>query len=206
MGSVASRVASYSSHGLSHFSAMGSTRGWSAGILPYHSMPAFVHLGNTATSGDLMVDCLQPSLEVSGKLYVSSFCISSSISVQDSGRTCQQSTQTFDSGCTVLDGGSLASHSSWHVGRHSLVLSHHKRSHHGCFSRPHAQGSALSAFNPLAAQRCVLHWQGFSSSVFQAVVGATWVSITKVYQQCWKEWAGWCVQESIPNTAISAPK
>ena len=36
-----------------------------------------------------------------------------------------------------------------------------------------AQGSAISAFNPLAAQRCVLHGQGFSSSVHQAVVGTT---------------------------------
>ena len=31
-----------------------------------------------------------------------------------------------------------------------------KRSHHGCFGRPGAQGSAISAFNPLAAQQHVL--------------------------------------------------
>ena len=31
-----------------------------------------------------------------------------------------------DSGGTMLDGGSLASHSSQHVGRHSLAVSHHK--------------------------------------------------------------------------------
>ena len=52
-------------------------------------------------------------------------------------------------------------------------MSHCKRSHHGCFCRPGTQGSAISAFNPLAAQRCVLHRQGFSSSVCQAAAGAT---------------------------------
>ena len=73
----------------------------------------------------------------------------------------------------MLNGGSLASQSSQHVGGHSSAVSHHKRSHHGCFGRPCAQGSAISAFNPLAAQRCVLHRQELSSSVCQAVVGAT---------------------------------
>ena len=38
------------------------------------------------------------------------------------------------------------------------------------------------------------------------MVGATQVSMSKVYQQCWKEWAGWCAQEGVPNSAISAPK
>ena len=73
----------------------------------------------------------------------------------------------------MLDGGSLASHQSHHVGRHSSVVSCHKRSHCGCFGQPGAQGSVISAFNPLAAQQCVLHTQGFSSLVCQAVVGAT---------------------------------
>ena len=57
--------------------------------------------------------------------------------------------ETFTSGGSMLDGGSLASHSSQHAGRCSLAVSHHKRSHCGCFGRPGAQGSA---FNPLAAQ------------------------------------------------------
>ena len=47
---------------------------------------------------------------------------------------------------------------------------------------------------------------GFSSSVSQEVVKATQVSTSKVYQQCWKKWAGWCAQEGVPNNAISAPK
>ena len=100
----------------------------------------------------LGVECLQPSLDISGKLHVSSSCISSSGSVQSSCTRCQRSTQMFDSGGTMLDGGSLVHHSPQHVGRHSSVMPHHKRSCHGCLSRPGAQGSAISAFNPLAAQ------------------------------------------------------
>ena len=104
-------------------------------------------------------------------------------------------TQTFDSDGTMWDGGSLASHSSQHVGRHSLALSHYKRPCCRCFGRPYAHGSAISAFNPLAAQRCVLQRQGFSSSVCRAVLMAMQASTMKVYQQCWKEWAPRCAQE-----------
>ena len=106
----------------------------------------------------------------------------------------------------MLDGGSLTPNSSQHVGRCSLVMPCHKRSHHGCLSRPCAQGSAISAFNPLAAQQCVLCRQGFSSSVCQAVAGTTQAFTSKFYQQCWKEWAGWCIQQDVPINAISAPK
>ena len=134
-------------------------------------MPALFHLGNSTTSGGLGVECLQPSLDSSGKLCVSSSDSSSSRSVQVSGGTCQQSTQTFDSGVTMLDGGSLASHCSQHVGKCSLAVSHHKRSHHGYFGRPGAQGSVITAFNPLAAQQCVLCRQRFSSSVCKVVGG-----------------------------------
>ena len=106
----------------------------------------------------------------------------------------------------MLDGGSLASHSSQHAGRHSSVVSHRKRSRCGCLGRPSTQGSAVSAFNPLAAQQCVLRQQGFSSSVCQVVAGATQTSTSGVYQQCWREWDGWCARQGLPNNAISAPK
>ena len=171
--------------------AFGPPIGGPTGIFSFYSKPALFHLGIPTTSGGLGVECLQPSLDLSGKLHVSSSCVSSSNSVQVHGRTCQWSTQTFDSGGTMLDGGSLASHSSQHVGRCSLVVSHSKRSHHGCFGRPGTQGSAISAFNPLAAQWCVLCRQGFSSSVCQVVVGATPSSTPNVYQQYWKEWCAW---------------
>ena len=32
------------------------------------------------------------------------------------------------------------------------------------------------------------------------------MSMSKVYQQCWKEWASWCAQQGLPYNAISAPK
>ena len=48
--------------------------------------------------------------------------------------------------------------------------------------------------------------RGCSSSVCQAVAGATRTSMSKIYQQCWKEWAGWCARQGLPNNAISTPK
>ena len=146
-----------------------------------------ISLWNLHCLWDLGIECLQPSLEISGKLFVSSSGSGPSCSVQVSSRTCQRSTQTFTSGGSMLDGGSLASHSSQHVGRCSSVVPSSKRTHSGCFSGPGAQGSMISAFNPLAAQQHILCRQGFSSSVCQAVVGATQMSMSMVYQQCWKE-------------------
>ena len=32
------------------------------------------------------------------------------------------------------------------------------------------------------------------------------MSTSRVYQQCWKEWAGWCAQQGLPSNALSAPK
>ena len=185
-------MASSPSGGSGSFLPLGISRGGPAGILSFHLVPALLHLGISTTSRGFGGECLQPFLDVSGKLCVSFSCISSSGSVQVSGRTCHRSTQMFDSGGTMLDGGSLDPHSSQHVGRHSSAVPHHKRSCHGCLSRPGIQGSAISAFNPLAAQQCVLCRQGFSLSVCQVVAGATGTSMSKVYQQCWKEWEGWC--------------
>ena len=85
-----------------------------------------------------------------------------------SGRKSYGSVQTSYSSNTTLDGSSLASHSLQHVGRHSFV-SHCKGHYHGCFSWLAAQRSAFTTFSPLAAQKCVLHRQEFSSSVCQAV-------------------------------------
>ena len=100
---------------------------------------------------------------------------------------------------------SLASHNSQHIGRCSLAVSNHKRSCHRHFGRPGAQGSAISAFNPLAAQQCVTQ----RGVLFLSLSGGGWAtqtSTSKVYQQCWKEWARWCAQQFLPNNAISAPK
>ena len=152
LGLVASIVAFSILGGPCSFLPLGPSRGGPAGIFLFYLKAALFHLGDSPTSWGLGVECLQPSLGISGKLCVSSSGSSSSSSVQVPNRRCQQSTQTFDSGGAMLDEGSLASHSSQHVGRCSSVVSHHKKSHHGCFGRSGAQGSAVSAFNPLAAQ------------------------------------------------------
>ena len=38
----------------------------------------------------------------------------------------------------------------------------------------------------------------------QAVAGGDLRIYNKVYQQCWKEWTGWCAQKGVPINAISA--
>ena len=43
-------------------------------------------------------------------------------------------------------------------------------------------------------------------TVCQAVMGATQACTSKVYQQCWKEWVGWCAWQGVLNNAISGPK
>ena len=148
-----------SSYCPSHFSPLGSTRDGFVAILPYHALPASPWKLHNILEG-LSVECLQQSFEVSGKLCLSSPCISSSSSVQISGGTCHRSILTIDSGNIMLDGGSLA----------SSALSCHKGSHHGCFSRPGTQGSAIShltlwLFRDMCCADMVL------SSVFQAVAG-----------------------------------
>ena len=57
-----------------------------------------------------------------------------------------------------------------------------------CFGRLGVQGSAITAFNPFGCSETCAD-KGFSSFC-QVVAGVTQVSTTKVYRQCWKEWAG----------------
>ena len=83
-------------------------------------------LWKTITSRSLGVECIQPSMIVSGMLCISSYCINSSNSVQVSGRTCHKSIQISHSSGIMFDGISLACHRSQHVGRHSSSVSHHK--------------------------------------------------------------------------------
>ena len=90
-------------------------------------------------------------------------------SIQVPGRTCPWSVQNSYSSGTFLDWGSWPSLSSQHVRRHSLLVSHCKRLRHECFSQPGVQRSAITTLNPLAAQRCVLWGQGFSSLVLSGI-------------------------------------
>ena len=110
--------------------------------------------------------------DISDELYGSSTCISSPSSV--SCRIFHSSVQTSYSRGTLLGGGSPV----WLPTVPSMMKGIFQQCpiikyHHGCFSRPGPQGSAITAFNLLPTQICVLHRQGFSSSVFQAVAGAT---------------------------------
>ena len=89
----ASGVAPSSSGGSGSFSPLGPSRGGPAGIFSFYSMPTLFHFGNSTASGAFGVQCLQPSLEISGKLCVSSSSSGPSCSVQVSSRTCQWSTQ-----------------------------------------------------------------------------------------------------------------
>ena len=111
------------------------------------------NLGKSTTSVRLGAECIHPYFDVLGKLCLSSFCIGSSSSVKVSSGICHRSIQTLDSNGTMLGAGFLASHSSQHVGRCSLAL---RRSYCGCFGRQGPQGSAICAFNSLAAQTCVV--------------------------------------------------
>ena len=98
-------------------------------------------------------------------LSISSSHISSPSSVQVSGRTCHRSIQNSYCSYTLFSRSFFTSHSSQHVGRHSLLVSYCKKSHYEWLNRLGVQGSAVAAFNCLDTQRCVFQRQGFSSSV-----------------------------------------
>ena len=93
----------------------GSPSDGSFGILIYQSMSTVLHLGKSTASASLGVECFQSSLDISSELCIISSCISSPSSVQVSSRTCHKLIQTSNSNYTLLDGGSLATHSPQHV-------------------------------------------------------------------------------------------
>ena len=173
LGSVGSRVAPTSLCGWGYISSLESFGGGSIGTLTYQSISTLSHLGKSPILGSLGFECFQPSLNLSDELSISSSCISPTSSVPVSGRTCNQSVQTSYSVApcwmeaswlpTVLNMLVDVPHS----------VSHHSRPCHRCLSWLGAQGSAIPAFKPLAAQRCVLCRQGLSSFVGQAVARLT---------------------------------
>ena len=139
----------------------------------------------------------------------SSSSFSSPGSIHVLGRMCHRSVQISYSGGALLAGGFLASHSFKHVGRGSSSESHCKEPCHGCLGESGTQGSveqgrSVTELNQLAAQRYLLHQQGFFSFVSQVVTGATQVSMTKVYQQCWREWTDG-VLERVYKTMLFLP-
>ena len=178
-GSVGSWVAPASLNSSGSISPLGWTSGGSIVILMYQSMSVLLFLGKSTSSGYLGVECFQQPLDKSGKLWVSSFYFSAPGAAIVPGTVCHRSFPTSYSSGTLLDWGSWVSHRSQHVWRHSSTVSYFKGPHHVCLSQPCVQGSAVTAFNPLTAQRCVLCRQGFSS-ICEAVVGVSWEPMTKV--------------------------
>ena len=122
----------------------------------YQSMSASLHLGKSTISWTHGVEHSESSLNISGELFNSS-CISFPSSLQISCGIYCRSVQTCNSSFTLLVGGSLASQSSQHVRKYSSSVSYHKGSHHECVSWLGVYGSAVAAFNTLAAQICVAH-------------------------------------------------
>ena len=112
------------------FQKLGSTGGRSVGFIMHPLMSTLLHSGKIISSQSFQTECFQPSMAVSGDVCISSTCINSFSVVQVSSGTCHKSIKTSYSSGTMLDGGSLASHSSQHVERHSSLVSHCKRYHH----------------------------------------------------------------------------
>ena len=128
MGTVASRVAFSPCHFPSSISTLESSRGGSVGILMYHSMSALLyhsmsallyhsmsallHLGKSTAHGGLGWNAFNHPLtyQVSYVVLPPPTLILSYFQV--SCKTCHRPIQTFDSNGIMLDGGSLASHSS----------------------------------------------------------------------------------------------
>ena len=153
LGSVVSSVTPASSHSSGCISSLGSTSSGSVGIPSYLLMSFLLHLWKPSTSGGLGTECFQPSLGLSDKLCISSSTFSCPGSIHVPGGTCHQSIQTSCFCGTLFHRGSLASHTSQHVGGHSTSVSYHKGPCHGCLSRLGPQGSAVTAFTPFAVQR-----------------------------------------------------
>ena len=162
MGKVGSRMASsslHSSNGFSIFAFNWRLISWH----PHIPMPVLLHLGESATSGSLGVEHFQPFLDVSGNFL-------STVKVSD--RTYQMPIQTSNSICTLVDGGSLASHSSQYVGRCLSSESHCKRFCQGCLLGWMLKGLwSLHLF--LCLLEDVLTREGFSTSFCKAVVKVT---------------------------------
>ena len=169
MGKVRCRTTSSSSHSSSNIANLGLTGGRSVGILPYQSMSVYHTFENLLPLGALGFNALNhPWTYQVGYVFPPPVLVLCHVS----GRTCDRSILTSNTRCNVLDGGSLACHSSHHIGRHYSPVS--------CLKGLGAQGYIITAFNPLAVERCVLHRKGFSFSVFQAMAGVTEASTTKV--------------------------
>ena len=178
-------------------STLGSNGGRFVVIPMYQSVSALLHLGKCTTFLSLRVGWFQPSLDISRELYIPCPFIPLVLSMFLAKHATGQFRLLNSSG-TLLDWGLVASQSSEPVGRHSSLVSCHKKFVKDFFCRPGAQGS-------LANSKTSATQQGFFSSVFPVVIGGDLKICTKVYQQCWKEWEDWRAQEGVPKNFIATP-
>ena len=77
MGKVGPRMVPSSSHSPNSLLTMGLTGGGSVVFLMDQSMLALLHYGKPIASRSFGIECIQPSVDVSGKLCISSSCINS---------------------------------------------------------------------------------------------------------------------------------
>ena len=151
-------------HSSSSITPLGSTGGGYFGILTYHCHNYYT-LRNPLSRGGCGLNAFNHILKFQVRDFFPYPALVPLVQYQVSGGTAHKLIKISHSSCTLLHGGSLASHCSQYIGRCSLPVCHCKRSHQGCFNRPSAKGSVISACNPLAARRCALCRQEFYSSL-----------------------------------------
>ena len=130
-------------------------------------MSVILDCRKSSTSESLGVECFQPSLAIWSKLCFSSSCISSPGFWQNTLWV----NSDFLFWWHFVGWRLLGFPCLWAYWKTFLISDPPWRPHHGSFSRLGAEGSAVTAFNPLATQRCMFCSQVFSSLVCQAVVG-----------------------------------
>ena len=148
-------------------------------------MSALFHSKAVITSRLFGVECIQPSVDISGELCLYSSSINSYSDVQVSSGTCNKSVQTYYSKDTMLDGGSLASHSSQH--NHCPII---KDLVMGISVGQVLQGLQFLHLTLLLFRDvCCTDKSCLSQSVRQW--WRQFKNLQQVYWQCWKEQSGW---------------
>ena len=171
------------------FSPLGPSRGGPTGIFSFQSRPALFHLRNSTTSGGLGAECLQPSFDFSDKFpppALVPLVLSKFLAEQVKGELRHLilvAPYWMEAPwlSTVLK--MLADVPWWCPIIKDLI---------GDVSVGQVLKGLQYLHLTLWQLSNVCYADTFSSSVCQVVVGATQMSTSNVYQQCWKEWAGWC--------------
>ena len=149
----------------------------------YQSMSALLQLGKSSTYGCLGVKCFQPPLDVSGELCVS--FSSSKFQTEHVTGQCRHlillAPCWMEASWFAMDLNMLADIPYWVPIVKDLIMDF-------------LVGQVFKDLQLLHLTLwlgCVLHRKWFCSLVCQVVAGEIEVSMTKSYQQCWKEWSRW---------------